>query len=316
MKKFGILFCTVVASCLGGLVGLPARAEYPEKPVEFVVPFPPGDAEDTLTRLIASEFQNMYGIPAAVVNRPGGGGGPFPGAVSVANAPADGYTIGSFVAGVPVIGPTIGIPELSPNPFEPIGIFLTYPFVIATRGDAPYSSWEKLATYAQENDVMLGHLGSFLLPTQVTFAAALQSGFEFSSEAAFDAMDCNTLTSGDADVVSGPLPMFLPCLDQINVLISVTDAPIPQLSGVPTIARIIPEMKASLWNGLFVRADVPQVARDKIEAAARKAMKSEKALNFMRETGTLVYWEDAEQARTRIASDGKVVEKVNALLNE
>ena len=71
---------------LGGL----AAADYPERPVEFVVPWPPGDLEDVLTRMIAEDFQEAYGVPAAVVTRPGGGGGPFPGAISVATAPADG----------------------------------------------------------------------------------------------------------------------------------------------------------------------------------------------------------------------------------
>ncbi|MEP4700720.1 MAG: hypothetical protein ABJZ79_06155 [Parasphingorhabdus sp.] len=76
-----------------------AHAEYPEKPVEFVVPWPPGDLEDVLTRMIAEDFQAAYGVPAAVVNKPGGGGGPFPGAIGVATAPADGYTVGSFIIG-------------------------------------------------------------------------------------------------------------------------------------------------------------------------------------------------------------------------
>ena len=67
-----------------------AQAEYPEKPVEFVVPWPPGDLEDVLTRMIAEDFSEAYGVPTAVVNKPGGGGGPFPGAIEVANAPADG----------------------------------------------------------------------------------------------------------------------------------------------------------------------------------------------------------------------------------
>ena len=71
---------------------------------------------------------------------PGGGGGPFPGAVEVAKSPADGYTVGSFILAVPVIGPNIGIPELNPNPFEPLGAFMTYPFVIVSSKNAPYAS--------------------------------------------------------------------------------------------------------------------------------------------------------------------------------
>ena len=67
-----------------------ALAEYPDRAVSFVVPFPPGDLEDILTRMIAEDFSEAYGVPAAVVNMPGGGGGPFPGAISVAGEAADG----------------------------------------------------------------------------------------------------------------------------------------------------------------------------------------------------------------------------------
>ena len=94
---------SILASFL--VFGSAAQAEYPEKPVTFIVPWPPGDLEDITTRMIAEEFQKEYGVAAAVVNKPGGGGGPFPGAVEVAKAPADGSVIGSFVIGVPTVGP-------------------------------------------------------------------------------------------------------------------------------------------------------------------------------------------------------------------
>ena len=73
------------------------------------------------------------------MNKPGGGGGPFPGAMEVANGPSDGSMIGSFVIGVPVVGPYIGMDGLTETTFESIGIFLTYPFVIAASKDAPGS---------------------------------------------------------------------------------------------------------------------------------------------------------------------------------
>ena len=107
MKKLliGVLFAFSTF-----LVGMPvAQADYPDKPVTFVVPWPPGDLEDVLTRIIAEDFQAEYGMATAVVNKPGGGGGPFPGAMEVAAADADGSMVGSFVIGVPVIGPELGI---------------------------------------------------------------------------------------------------------------------------------------------------------------------------------------------------------------
>ncbi|WP_371170870.1 tripartite tricarboxylate transporter substrate binding protein [Aliiroseovarius sp. 2305UL8-7] len=297
MKK---ILAATAALTLSATVAL---AEYPEKPVSFVVPWPPGDLEDVLTRIIADEFQSMYGVPAAVVNKPGGGGGPFPGAVEVATAPADGYTIGSFVVGVPVIGPEIGIAELNPNPFEPIGIFLTYPFVIASSKSAPFSNWEELAAYGKDNDVALGHFGSVLPPTQVTFAAAVESGFDFASEAAFDALDCNTLASGDVDVINTTLQLILPCLDDVNVLASIGSERIALTPDTPTVQELHPSLNLALWNGLFVHKDTPADAREKISAAAQKALQSDKAQKLIAETGALIYWQDPDAANAQIESD-------------
>ncbi|MEK9759236.1 MAG: tripartite tricarboxylate transporter substrate-binding protein [Paracoccaceae bacterium] len=299
---------------LASFVPLASFAEYPEKPVEFVVPWPPGDAEDVLTRMIAEDFQNKYGVPAAVVNKPGGGGGPFPGAIEVAKAPADGYTVGSFILAVPIIGPNIGIPELSPNPFEPLGAFLTYPFVIASGKNAPYASIDELAEYAKNNDVALGHFGAPLIPTKVTFALAKEKGFSFAADAAFDALDCNTLASGDVDVINTTLQLVLPCLDNINVLASIGETRIGLTPDTPTVGELNSNLTLSLWNGLFVHRDTPADVREKIISVAQETMASDRAKDFMAKTGALVYWQNAEDTNARIARDTETLGKINAML--
>ncbi len=296
------------------MIAAPAMAEYPEKPVSFIVPWPPGDLEDVLTRMIAEDFQAEYGVSAAVVNKPGGGGGPFPGAIDVATAPADGYTIGSFVPAVPVIGHEIGIDELAPAKFDPIGIFLTYPFVVATSGNAPYSSMAELADYAKENDVALGHFGDVLTPTQVTKAYAKNAGFEWGSDAAFDALDCNTLASGDADVINTTLQLILPCLDDVKVLMAVTDERISLVPDTPTIGELDAQLNIALWNGLFVTKDTPADVREKIAAVAAKTVMSERAQAVAKETGALVYWMDAEASAARIAADQETGAVISGIL--
>lgn len=313
MKLAGLLgTAALAATALAGA----ALAEYPEKPVEFVVPWPPGDLEDVLTRMIAEDFQEEYGVAAAVVNRPGGGGGPFPGAVSVATAPADGYTVGSFIIAIPTIGPEIGIPELSPDPFEPLGNFLTYPFVIAAAGDAPYDDMAGLAAHAAENDVVLGHFGAPLVPTQVTLALAKEMGFSYAADAPFDALDCNTLASGDVDVINTTLQLILPCLDQVKVLASIGAERIPLTPDTPTVSELAPELDVSLWNGLFVHKDTPQDARDKIIAVARETVMSDRAQALAAETGALVYWQDAEAVKDQIASDIETLGRIGEMLAE
>ncbi len=309
LKKLSIALMT-------SALALPALAEYPDQPVQFVVPFPPGDLEDILTRMIADNFQQTYDVAAAVVNKPGGGGGPFPGAVEVANAPADGSTIGSFVIGVPVVGPTLGIPELQEDTFEPLGIFLTYPFVIATSKDSPYQTWDDLAAYAKDNKVALGHFGAGLPPTKATMALAQSSDFNFGSEAAFDALDCNTIASGDVDVMNTTIQQVMPCLDQVTVLAVVTPERMDEVPDAPTVSEINTELTLSLWNGLFVVKDTPQDVRDKIIAVAKETVLGDDAQALAAETGAQVYWMDAAESQARIDQDRATYQAIEQMLGE
>lgn len=315
MSKFASICRTAVAS-LGLTLAAGAMADYPNKPVSFVVPFPPGDLEDILTRMVADDFSNKYDVSAAVINKPGGGGGPFPGAIEVANAPADGYTIGSFVLDVPLVGPMIGIPDLNPNPFEPIGIFVTYPFVIAAAKDAPYDNMAELAAYAKKNPVTLAHFGAELTPTQVTFALAKKMQFEYAEDAPFDAIDCNTFKSGDADVGNTTLQLLQPCLDDIKILVSLTQDRIGLTPDSQAVSEIAPELGIALWNGLFVHKDTPADVRAKIAASAKATMASERAQDIARKTGAFVYWQDAQASQQQINQDLKAMEVIGGLLSQ
>ncbi|MDO6757606.1 tripartite tricarboxylate transporter substrate-binding protein [Phaeobacter inhibens] len=314
MSKFksSVTALALVTAAAAGAV----HAEYPEKPVEFVVPWPPGDLEDVLTRMIAEDFSAAYDVPTAVVNKPGGGGGPFPGAVAVAEAPADGYIIGSFIIAIPVVGPQIGIPQLSPDPFVPLGNFLTYPFVIAAGADAPYDDIAGLAAHAAENDVVLGHFGAPLVPTQVTLGLAKEMGFSYASDAAFDALDCNTLASGDVDVINTTLQLILPCLDDVKVLASIGSERIPLTAGAPTVAELAPDLDVSLWNGLFVHKETPQDVRDKIIAVAQETVMSDRAQALAAETGAAVYWQPAAEVVTQIQTDTETMARIEKMLSE
>lgn len=310
MKK---LLTAATAAIASLSFGLSAQAQYPNGPVQFIVPWPPGDFEDILTRMIAAEMSERTGQPASVVNRPGGGDGPFPGALEVLEAPADGSVIGSFVIGVPVVGPYIDI-GIEEDSFTPVGIFLTYPFVLAASGDAEYSNMAELAEYAQDNDVVMGHFGAGLAPTKASFAAAKVMGFEFADDAAFDMLDCNTLSSGDADVINTTLALIEPCLDDLNVLANIGSEPIAKLGGVETLAAQSGINDLALWNGLFVKKGTPQAVIDVIAEIARDTMLGAEAQGLAAETGAGVYWQDQAESSARIDADRANNAELNAIL--
>ncbi len=312
----GLAAGVIGVAALTGVALSAGAADYPSKPVEFIVPWPPGDAEDILARMIAGQLQTDTGTPAAVINKPGGGGGPFPGAAEVKNADPDGYTVGSFVIGVPVMGDLQGIEGITLETFEPIGIFLTYPFVFAAAGDAPFGSIDELATHAQENDVVLGHFGYGLTPTQIAFALAERKGFEYAGDSAFDALDCNTLASGDADLITTTVPQILPCVNDLKIIGTVTESRMPMLPDAATIGEQMPDLKLALWNGLFVPKGTPQEARDVIAAAAQKALQSDAAKEYGEQTGTLIYWQDADESMERIKRDHATTKAILETLGE
>lgn len=88
---------TLAAVALAALhlaIPLPAHAQvgvYPDKPVRFVVPYPPGGGTDVIARIVQERFQAALGQPVIIENR-GGAAGSL-GTDVVAKAPADGYTV-------------------------------------------------------------------------------------------------------------------------------------------------------------------------------------------------------------------------------
>jgi len=168
----------------------------------------------------------------------------------------------------------------------------------------------------KENDVVLGHFGAPLVPTQVTMGLAKQMGFSYAADAAFDALDCNTLASGDVDVINTTLQLILPCLDDVKVLASIGSDRISLTPDAPTVAELAPELDVALWNGLFVHKDTPADVREKIIAVAQKTVMSERAQTLAAETGALVYWQSADEVKAQIAKDIETLGNIGAMLAE
>ncbi|QUX97463.1 transporter [Marinomonas sp. CT5] len=299
-KLTSIIGCSLLAA----LIVLPqvAKAEYPQAPVTFVVPFPPGDLEDVLTKIIAEEMTKETGHSATVKNIAGNSG--IVGGVEVWNAPADGSVIGSFVNDLVTMNVLTKSVPWDENGFEPLGIFLDYPFVIAVSSKAPYNTLKELATYSQSNSVTLGHFGRQALPTAMTFQAADRLGIKFSSDSGFDATDCSILESGQVDVINTTTQLVMDCLQSgdIKILASFTSSRISLSPNSQTMdeAAGIP---ISIWNGLFVRAGTPDEVKQRITEIAKKALRSDEVKKIANETGAGIYWQDAGSAKMRIQEE-------------
>ncbi len=287
----------LLASAVIGLTAMTGsvQAEYPERPLEFVVPWPPGDIEDTITRLIAKRFQEETGVPATTVNIKGGAG--LIGATHVFTQPADGYTVGAFTANIISAHIIRGNAEYERGEFEPLAVIIGYPMMLMTREDAPYGNLAELAEYAKSNGVSLGVFGLNGPPALQTMKMAEIMGFEFQSVTAFDETTCLMLINGEIDVILGG-GNFKPCLTggEVKGLAAYTTARIPVYPDVATLEEQLPGIATPGWTGLFVRKDTPQEARDVISRIAKAAVESEEAQAIAANVGAVVQWMPTEEA--------------------
>jgi tripartite-type tricarboxylate transporter receptor subunit TctC len=273
----------------------PVLAEYPERPVEFVVPWPPGDIEDTLTRMIADAMHDETGVPASTVNIAGGGG--LVGATHVFSQPADGYTVGVFTANIISVHIMRGNAKYDRAEFEPIAAIIGYGQVLAANKDAPYNNLAELAEHAKSNDITLGVVGLNAPPALQVRKMAETMGFEFANIAGYDEASCQLLFNGEVDVLLGGATMR-PCMasGEAKGLAALTTARIPIYEDVATLEEQVPGFATPGWAGIFVRKDTPPEAREVISRIAKEVVESEKAQELAAKTGSVIKWTPADEA--------------------
>ncbi|MEO1018241.1 MAG: tripartite tricarboxylate transporter substrate-binding protein, partial [Pseudomonadota bacterium] len=81
-----------------------ARAEFPDKPIKFIVMYSPGGSTDVVVRILGRYLEPILGVPIVVQNVPGGGGAV--GLAQAKDARADGYTLTAFLDSLPVMEAT------------------------------------------------------------------------------------------------------------------------------------------------------------------------------------------------------------------
>src|SRR5499433_1792705 len=148
MKRlFGLSLLALVAV---GAAGVCAKAQtYPARPVTFVVPFAPGGGTEFLARLLGQRLEQRLGKPFVIENRPSGGG--VTGALSVARAAPDGYTILMAPSSVMAINVALHkkLPYDPAADFVPLALVAATPFVLVVTPSLPAQSVTELIALAK-----------------------------------------------------------------------------------------------------------------------------------------------------------------------
>jgi tripartite-type tricarboxylate transporter receptor subunit TctC len=266
------------ALALGGLVTpMEARAaDFPAKPVRFIVPFPPGGPVDTVARALGQKVSEYWGQPVLVENRAGAGG--IVGAEAAARAAPDGYTV--FVGAIHhSVLPGLGI-KLSydiERDFAPVIFGARFPIILVANPSVPASNVRELVAWAKANPAKLsygsaGNGGGTHLAGELFKSLAgvfiLHIPYRGSAPAMAD------VVGNQVQLMFADGPTALAALRGNRVKAIAVGSPqrsalVPQ---VPTMAEAgLPGYEAYSWAGMWVPAGTPPAVITKLNADMARA---------------------------------------------
>ncbi|MTH78190.1 tripartite tricarboxylate transporter substrate binding protein [Paracoccus aestuariivivens] len=298
----------------------PALAEYPERPIEMIVPWGAGGGTDAVGRIFGQILQEELGKPVNVVNRTGGSG--VVGHSAIAKAKPDGYTIGVMTIEIDMMH-WQGLTDLTYKDFDILALVNADPGGIMVSADAPWKDAAALRDTIKADPAgtvkasgtgqggiwhlnLLGWLMSEGIPVEAVPFVPSQGA----------AAGLTDMVAGGVQMVPSSLAEGRSLIDatRVRALASMSDERQAMFPDVPTLKEATgSDWKLSVWRAIAAPKDMPPEAREKLTAAIEKAYNSESYQNFMKERGFGLRWAASEEATALVAADdaslGEVMKK-------
>ena len=296
--------------------GAALAADYPDKPIRLVVPFPAGGGADILARLIMPKVGQVLGTSIVIDNKPGAGGNV--GAEIVARAPADGYTLLYGTNGTHAINPAL-YANLRFDPvkdFVPVSRMTAIAAMLFVNLEFPAKSVKELIDYAKAN------------PGKVNFASAGNGTTSHLAGELFRTMAGITIVhvpyrggaAAMTDVVAGQVQMMIDVMPnaypqvkagKVRGLAVTTAQRFPTAMEYPTIAEsALPGFEVSAWDGIFAPAGTSPAIVAKLNAAIRQALDDPQVKESLLAHGALVVPGSPEEFARHIAAESEKWTKV------
>ena len=272
------MFRRIAAAAFALALSAVAHAQYPNKTVKIIVPFPAGQATDLAARIIAEALGKEWNQSVVVENIGGGAG--IPGMVTGRGAPPDGYTLVMGTSAVMVVNPAIieKLPYDPLNDFTLIGPVFRNPLIIVANDKAPYRTLKDLVEAAKKDPGKLNwgypgagttqHLTGELFK-QVAGVDIQGVMYKGSAQAVQDLLGDQIQLSVDG--IGPNLPHIKS--GKLRALASTGEQRSTQLPDVPTVAEQgYPGFSGEGWGGVVVPKGVPNDIVMKISRDLTKVM--------------------------------------------
>ena len=313
---FRLIRTCVLACALACSAGVQAEADYPNKPIRLIMPFPLGGAMESLARLIGEEMTKSWGQPVLVDSRPGAAGSI--GTQQAARSAPDGYTI--LFATQSTHGVNSILYKNTPydpfKDFEPITMVASGPLLLLVNPKIPVKTVEELIAYIKSRSSGLNFASTSIGGSPHLAAEMLKRA------ASLDLVHVPYKGSGPArmDVIAGHVLMLfdnmgssLPAVQagQLRALAvtgSTRSSVVPEL---PTMAEAgFPDVVLNAWYAFFAPAGTPKAIVEKVRAETARILKLPHVAERLRSLGVDAIASSPQELTERMRSDMQRYERI------
>jgi tripartite-type tricarboxylate transporter receptor subunit TctC len=294
-------------------------ATYPNKTIKIVVGFAAGGGNDIIARIVGQKLQEELGQTVIIENKPGANGSLS--ALSVMNAPADGYTLLVGAAGAMSIVPAVSVrpPYDTLKEFAPISMVASFPLILSVYTAHPAKNLQELIAWMKANPDKANYATSSVAFTLATELFKLRSGapataipYKSSNESLVSVIGRQSLFT-----IADPPPTTPQVKGgQVRALAVTADERMEDLPDVPTMAEAgVAGVKVGLWTGLFVRAGTPPGIVRKLEGAVRKTIQMADVKEKFKAMATPTVGSTADAFAKTVAAETKMWAEVGRAAN-
>lgn len=309
MKK--ILLCAIAAATLfsSSLAGAQSAAQtFPNKPIRFVVPFPPGGGNDILARALAPKMSEILGQQVVIDNKAGAGGNI--GADFVAKSPPDGYTI-VIASNQVTMNPWIysKLPFDIAKDFSPVAQIASVPMLLAINPEVPAKNLKEFIALAKAKPGSLNYSTPGLgTPQHIAFEV-----FNFDAGVKVTHVPYKGTSPSIVDLIGGQVQATIgtmASLDQhvksgkVRPIAVSTPQRSPAMPDIPTIEEGgLKGYNVPLWYSVLAPANTPKDIVAKISASIQDALKDPQIKAQLERQGFVESYLDPQQMTALIAKD-------------
>jgi tripartite-type tricarboxylate transporter receptor subunit TctC len=292
---------------------------YPNRPIRIVIPFPPGNTTDIMSRLIAPKMTERLGQPVIVENRPGASG--MLGLDLVAKSAPDGYTIACVQGGNMVVLPhtSKNVPYDALKDFAPIAVTTTNYLAIVANPGAPFKSIGEMVAYAKANPGKLtvatngeGGFPHLAFEHLRTMAGIQYTHVPYKGSAAIATDIIGGQVQAGIDGITGMTPHIKS--GRLRIL-ATTNKTRPALwPDTPVAAEDVPGYESGGWFGYAATAATPREIVLRLNEEINRAIKSPEVTEKLIGLGLIIVTEPPEYFAALLKSDfekyGKLVKDI------